>query len=227
MYRSCMWEPRSSIHTKRKRETNSPCARDRKFVLILQSVPWHVTEIGRQFEEESRENGVDRGNDGLARRVCLLFRPSSVSFSFSSWTNMFTEEHESVNFGVFVWWPVNFDFFSTLLKSMENSTCSSIILWHFQAQSLNLMLLWSCSQPTDQVSPWSAKFWTQKASFRRTRPWKIGLDFPNPREETHNVRHNVGKRGGKKRSDKPLQPLMTQSPKDLMPLKKCAGVNER
>ena len=43
-----------------------------------------MTEIGRQFEEESREKGVDRGNDGLARRVCLLFRPSSVRFSFIS-----------------------------------------------------------------------------------------------------------------------------------------------
>ena len=40
------------------------------------------------------------------------------------------------------------------------------------------------------------KFWTEKAGFRRARPWKIGLDFPNPREETHNVRHNVRKRGG-------------------------------
>ena len=25
---------------------------------------------------------------------------------------MLTEEHESVNFEVFVWWAVNFDFFS-------------------------------------------------------------------------------------------------------------------
>ena len=40
------------------------------------------------------------------------------------------------------------------------------------------------------------KFWTEKAGFRRARPWKIGLDFPNPREETYNVRHNVRKRGG-------------------------------
>ena len=73
------------------------------------------------------------------------------------------------------------------------------------------------------------KFWTEKAGFRRARPWKIGFDFPNPREETHNVRHNVRKRGGKKakQSDVPFQPLMTQSLKDLMPLKKCAGVNER
>ena len=51
------------------------CAHDRKVVLIWQSIsdPWHVTEmeIGRQFEEESREKGVDRGNDGLARRVCF------------------------------------------------------------------------------------------------------------------------------------------------------------
>ena len=48
---------------------------------------------------------------------------------------MFTEEHESVNFEVFVWWAVKFDFFPTLLKSMENSTWSSRILWHFQAQA--------------------------------------------------------------------------------------------
>ena len=43
-----------------------------------------MTEIGRSFEERSRESGVDRGDDGLARRVCLLFRLSSVSFSFLS-----------------------------------------------------------------------------------------------------------------------------------------------
>ena len=40
-----------------------------------------MTEIGRSFEERSRESGVDRGDDGLARRVCLLFRLSSVCFS--------------------------------------------------------------------------------------------------------------------------------------------------
>ena len=56
-------------------------ARDRKG---LQSDPWHVTEIGRPFEEGCRESGVDRGDDGLARRVCLLFRLLSVSFSFIS-----------------------------------------------------------------------------------------------------------------------------------------------
>ena len=33
-----------------------------------------MTEIGRSFEERSRESGVDRGDDGLARRVCLLLR---------------------------------------------------------------------------------------------------------------------------------------------------------
>ena len=43
-----------------------------------------MTEIGRPFEEGSRESGVDRGDDGLSRRVCLLFRLSSVSFSFIS-----------------------------------------------------------------------------------------------------------------------------------------------
>ena len=109
--------------------------RDRKVVWILQSDPWHVTEIGHPFGEESREKGVDRGNDGLARRVCLLFRPSSVRFSFISWTKMFTKENESVNFEGFVWWAVNLDFFPTLLKSMENSTFPSRILWHFQAQA--------------------------------------------------------------------------------------------
>ena len=65
-------------------QTFSPCARDRKVVWNLQSDPWHVTEIGRSFEERSRESGVDRGDDGLALRVCLLFRLSSVSFSFIS-----------------------------------------------------------------------------------------------------------------------------------------------
>ena len=38
--------------------------RDRKVVWNLQSDPWHVTEIGRPFEEGSRESGVDRRDDG-------------------------------------------------------------------------------------------------------------------------------------------------------------------
>ena len=115
--------PRTTMRTRSKSRLElaiGPLARDRNRPFV---------------EERSRESGVDRGDDGLARRVCLLFRLSSVSFSFISWTKMFTEEHESVNFEVFVWWAVNFDFFPTLLKSMENSTCSSRILWHFQAQA--------------------------------------------------------------------------------------------
>ena len=61
----------------------SPCARDRKVVSELAIGPL-ARDRNRPFVRRSRESGVDRGDDGLARRVCLLFRLSSVSFSFIS-----------------------------------------------------------------------------------------------------------------------------------------------
>ena len=84
---------------------------------------------------KKREEKRESVEDGRARRVCLLFRPSSINFSCLSWTKMFTEKQESVNFELSVCWAVNFHFFPTLLKSMKTSTCPSGILWHFQAQA--------------------------------------------------------------------------------------------
>ena len=92
---------------------------------------WPKSAVRSKKREEKREFV----EDGRARRVCLLFRPSSINFPCISWTKMFTEKQESVNFEVFVCWAVNFHFFPTLLKSMKNSTCPSGILWHFHAQA--------------------------------------------------------------------------------------------
>ena len=114
-------------------------------------------EEKREFVEESR-----------ARRVCLLFRPSSIDFPCISWTKMFTEKQESVNFEVNVCWAVNFHFFPTLLKSMKNSTCPSGILWHFQAQASTWCLIGRAVSQWIKHVQWSANFEMRERGFSKS-----------------------------------------------------------
>ena len=151
---------------------------------------WPKSAVRSKKREEKRESV----EDGQARRVCLLFRPSSINFSCISWTKMFTEKQESVNFEVFVCWAVIFHFFPTLLKHEK----FDLPLWNFVAlssASFNVMPLWSCSQPMDQPSLWSANFEWRKSVFEELDPERWTLIFPAPKDEYH-VRHKVRKRGG-------------------------------
>ena len=108
----------------------------------LQSDPWHVTEVGRAFEEKRRKEGVRRRRSSSA--VCLLFRPSSIIFL------VFLEQRCSLKTGERQFRPFRllscqFPLFPHPTQKHENF---DLPLWNFVAlssASFNVIPLWSCS----------------------------------------------------------------------------------
>ena len=145
---------------------------------------WPKSAVRSKKREEKRESV----EDGRARLVCLLFRPSSINKDVH-WK---TGERQ---FRAFRLLSCQFPLFPHPAQKHENF---ELPLWNFVAlssASFNVMPLWSCSQPMDQTSLWGANCEWRKSVFEELDPERWTLIFPTPKDE-YNVSHNVRKRGG-------------------------------
>ena len=177
------------------RHKHSPCARGRKVVQNLQSDPWHVTEIGRAFEKKEKRRGNPSKTVELGGFVFCLGLPALIFLVFLEQRCSLKNRRASTSS-----FPSAELSISTFPHPTQKHENFDLPLWNFVAlssASFNVMPLWSCSQPMDQTSLWSANFEWRKSVFEELDPERWTLIFPAPKDDyTGNVRHNVRKRGG-------------------------------